>query len=64
MTYEDFSIQDCIEEKLYCEEMLSLYEGAMSSYQSNEYSSKIEQCNKIIENHIKDENIASCIQLK
>lgn len=34
----------------YCEEMLSLHEGAMTSYQSNEYSRKIEEYKALIKN--------------
>ena len=33
----------------YCEEVLTLYEGAMTHYQSNEYTSKITEYNRIID---------------
>lgn len=38
----------------YCQEILSLYEGAMTQYQSNEYSTKIVEYNKIIDWLTKD----------
>ena len=50
MTNKGFSLQECIDEKLYCEQMLSMYEGAMTHQQSLEYSSKIAEYTKIIQN--------------